>query len=34
MSNASIRWEHDFPAALDRARRERRFILADFSKDH
>jgi hypothetical protein len=27
-------WESDLPAAQERARRERRFILVDFSKDH
>jgi hypothetical protein len=26
-------WEHDLQAALARARRERRFVLADFAKE-
>ncbi len=30
----AIRWEEDLPAALARAERERRFVLADFSKEH
>ncbi len=28
-----IAWEHDFASALERATRERRFVLADFSKE-
>ncbi len=27
-------WQPNFPAALDRARQERRFVLTDFSKEH
>ena len=29
-----IEWEHDLPAALERAKGERKFVLADFSKEH
>jgi len=29
-----ISWHPNLPAALDRARQERRFVLADFSKEH
>ena len=29
-----IAWEHDLQSALQRAGRERRFILIDFSKEH
>jgi hypothetical protein len=28
-----ISWQPNLPAALDRARQERRFVLADFSKE-
>jgi hypothetical protein len=31
MSN--IMWEHDLHSALERAGRERRFVLIDFSKE-
>ncbi len=34
MTSAAITWEHDLAAALARAERERRFVLADFGKDH
>lgn len=34
MDPDTIVWEHDLATALARAERERRFILADFSKDH
>jgi hypothetical protein len=34
VDTAAIAWEHDLAAALARAEHERRFILADFSKDH
>lgn len=34
MENSVVTWEHDHAAALARAERERRFILADFGKDH
>lgn len=27
-------WEQDLGVALDRAARERKFVLADFSKEH
>lgn len=27
-------WERDMHAALERAGRERRFVLVDFSKEH
>ena len=30
----SILWQYDFTHALTQAERERRFIIADFSKDH
>jgi hypothetical protein len=33
MASTGIDWEDDLAAALDRATRERRFILADFGKD-
>ena len=33
MANTGIGWEHDLAAALERATRERRFILAEFGKD-
>jgi len=29
-----ISWQPNLPAALDYARQERRFVLADFSKEH
>jgi len=29
-----ISWQPNLPAALDHARQERRFVLADFSKEH
>jgi hypothetical protein len=29
-----ITWQLDLTAALERARQERRFVLADFSKEH
>jgi hypothetical protein len=29
-----ISWQPDFSAALDHARQTRRFVLADFSKEH
>ena len=29
-----ITWQPNLAAALDRARQERRFVLADFSKEH
>jgi hypothetical protein len=29
-----IHWEHNWDAALDRVRRERRFLLIDVEKDH
>lgn len=31
---AEIIWEYDLATALERAGRERRFVLADFSKEH
>ena len=34
MDSVAINWEHDLAAALARADRERRFILADFSREH
>jgi hypothetical protein len=34
MSNSAFTWHYDLPAALDDARRERRFVVADFSKEH
>lgn len=34
MSEPSIAWETDLPVALDLARNTRRFVLADFSKEH
>lgn len=30
----SIRWEHDWDAALSRARAERKPLLVDVEKDH
>lgn len=30
----SLTWETNLDAAMQRATRERRFILADFSKEH
>jgi hypothetical protein len=32
--DSSITWHYDFTTALDVARKERRFVLADFSKEH
>lgn len=29
-----ISWQLTLPAALDQARQKRRFVLADFSKEH
>ena len=34
MDSGSLAWQRDLAAALDRARQERRFILADYSKEH
>ena len=34
MHNTAFTWQPDLPAALDGARRERRFVLADFAKEH
>lgn len=34
MTNSHIEWASDYAAALDRARRTRRFVLADFSREH
>lgn len=34
MDRSAITWQPNLPAALDRARLERRFVLADFSKEH
>ncbi len=34
MNNTVFTWQHDLSGALDRARQERRFVLADFSKEH
>jgi hypothetical protein len=34
MNNSAFAWQYDLPAALDAARRERRFVVADFSKEH
>jgi hypothetical protein len=34
MDGATLIWEHDLASALARSDRERRFILADFSKEH
>jgi len=33
-THMSIPWEHDLSDALTQAERKRRFIIADFSKDH
>jgi hypothetical protein len=33
MHSVAISWETDLPAALERARRARRFVLADFSRE-
>lgn len=32
--HAAYEWLAELPVALERARRERRFVLADFAKDH
>jgi hypothetical protein len=32
--NNRLAWYYDLSAALDRARQQRRFVLADFSKEH
>ena len=29
-----LAWQPDLSAAIDRARQDRRFVLADFSKEH
>jgi hypothetical protein len=34
MNNTAFIWQHDLSAALKSARQERRFVLADFSKEH
>jgi len=34
MDSETVTWEHDLAEALARAQRERRFILADFSREH
>ncbi len=34
MNSAAFTWQFDLAAALNRARQERRFVLADFSKEH
>lgn len=34
MPSDTLQWETDMAAALERATRERRFVLADFSKEH
>ncbi len=34
MANEAIAWAADLMAALEQAGRERRFVLADFSKEH
>jgi hypothetical protein len=34
MNNTAFIWQHDLAAALESARKERRFVLADFSKEH
>ena len=33
MEAVAIHWEHDLAQALERATRERRFVLADFGKE-
>ncbi len=33
MDTSTVVWEHDLQAALSRAERERRFVLADFAKE-
>ena len=33
MTHTSIEWASDYAAALDLARRTRRFVLADFSRE-
>jgi hypothetical protein len=32
--NKRLAWYYDLSAALEAARQERRFVLADFSKEH
>jgi hypothetical protein len=34
MDSSVLAWQPDLAIALDRARQERRFILADYSKEH
>ena len=34
MNSMTLTWETHIPAALESARQTRRFILADFSKEH
>ncbi len=34
MNNTAFVWQSNLPAALESARQERRFVLADFSKEH
>ena len=34
MDSTALSWHYDLSAALDVARRERRFVLADYSKEH
>jgi hypothetical protein len=33
MRHEGLNWEHNLPTTLERASRERRFVLVDFSKD-
>jgi hypothetical protein len=34
LSTTPISWARDFADALEQARRTRRFVLADFAKEH
>jgi hypothetical protein len=34
MGTANIHWETEWPTAQERAQRERKYLLLDFSREH